>query len=147
MRRDGPDRNQVGEDETNQVPHVGESMVYFSDYALFGGLLCAGLVLGAIPVVLPLLIAPRSRGEKTLETYECGVDTIGSAWIRFDIAYYLFALIFVAFEVDVLYILPVAMVFDNGAYMWRDLVELTLFVGILLLAIAYAWRKGVLHWK
>ena len=113
-------------------------MEYFSDYALFGGLLFAGLILGAVPVVLPLLIAPRSKGQKTLETYECGVDTIGSAWIRFDIAYYLFALIFVAFEVDVLYILPVALVFDSGDYVWRDLIELSLFVGILLLAIAYA---------
>jgi NADH-quinone oxidoreductase subunit A len=122
-------------------------MVPFSDYALFGALWLAGFVLGAVPVILPGLIAPRSRGRKTQETYECGVDTIGSAWIRFDIAYYLFALIFVAFEVDVLYILPVAVVFDSGAYQWRDLVELSLFIGILLLAIAYAWRKGVLHWK
>lgn len=122
-------------------------MGLFSDYALFGGLLVAGLLLGAAPVVLPLFIAPRSRGQKTKDTYECGVDTIGSAWIRFDIAYYLFALIFVAFEVDVLYILPVALVFDDGTYQWRDLVELSLFLGILLLAIVYAWRKGVLHWK
>ncbi len=122
-------------------------MEYFSDYALFGGLLCAGLVLGTIPVVLPLLIAPRTRGEKTRETYECGVDTIGSAWIRFDISYYLFALIFLVFEVDVLYILPVALVFDRGAYEWRDLVELSIFVSILMLAIVYAWRKGVLHWR
>lgn len=118
-----------------------------SNYALFGGLLAAGLVLGALPVVLPLFISPRSRGDKTREIYECGVDTIGSAWIRFDISYYLFALIFVAFEVDVLYILPVALVFDRGDYIWRDLIELSLFVGILMLAIVYAWRKGVLHWK
>jgi NADH-quinone oxidoreductase subunit A len=122
-------------------------MPYFSDYALFGGLLCAGLILGTLPVVLPLFIAPRTRGDKTREIYECGVDTIGSAWIRFDIAYYLFALIFVAFEVDVLYILPVALVFDRGAYMWRDLVELSIFISILMLAIIYAWRKGVLHWR
>ena len=122
-------------------------MELFSDYALFGGLLGAGLILGALPVILPLFISPRSRGQKTQETYECGVDTIGSAWIRFDIAYYLFALIFVAFEVDVLYILPVAVIYDSGAYLWRDLVELSLFVGILLLAIVYAWRKGVLHWN
>jgi NADH-quinone oxidoreductase subunit A len=122
-------------------------MDIISDYALFGGLLAAGLLLGAVPVILPLLISPRSRGNKTREVYECGVDTIGSAWIRFDITYYLFALIFVVFEVDVLYILPVAMVFDQSPYIWRDLVELSLFIGILLLAIVYAWRKGVLHWR
>jgi NADH:ubiquinone oxidoreductase subunit 3 (subunit A) len=122
-------------------------METISNYTLFGGLLGAGLLLGALPVVLPLLISPRTRGKKTREVYECGVDTIGSAWIRFDISYYLFALIFVVFEVDVLYILPVAMVFDQSPYIWRDLIELSLFVGILLLAIVYAWRKGVLHWR
>ena len=119
----------------------------YSEYGLFGALLLIGLLLGVLPVVLPLVIAPRSRGKKTRETYECGMDTIGSAWVRFDISYYLFALIFVVFEVDVLYILPIAVVFDLGAYVWRDFVELSLFVGILLLAIVYAWRKGVLHWR
>ena len=118
-----------------------------SNYALFGGLLIVGSILGILPVVLPLFISPRSRGKKSREAYECGVDTIGSAWVRFDIAYYLFALIFVVFEVDVLYILPVAVVFDSSDYVWRDLLELSLFVGILLLALLYAWRKGVLHWR
>ncbi len=118
-----------------------------SEYGLFGALLLAGFIFGVIPCVVPLVLSPRSRGKKTRDTYECGVDTIGSAWIRFDIAYYLFALIFVVFEVDVLYILPVAMVFNDSQYVWRDLIELSLFVGILFLAILYAWRKGVLHWR
>ena len=118
-----------------------------SEYGLFGALLLAGFVFGVIPCVVPLVLAPRSRGKKTRDTYECGVDTIGSAWIRFDISYYLFALIFVVFEVDVLYILPVALVFNDSQYVWRDLIELSLFVGILFLAILYAWRKGVLHWR
>ena len=118
-----------------------------SHYALFGGLLIVGSILGILPVVLPLFISPRSRGKKTRETYECGVDTIGSAWVRFDISYYLFALIFVVFEVDVLYILPIAVVFDAAQYAWRDFVELFLFVSVLLLAIIYAWRKGALHWN
>lgn len=118
-----------------------------SEYGLFGALLLAGFVFGVIPCLVPLVLSPRSRGKKTHDTYECGVDTVGSAWIRFDIAYYLFALIFVVFEVDVLYILPVAMVFNDSQYVWRDLIELSLFVGILFLAILYAWRKGVLHWR
>ena len=118
-----------------------------TEYGLFGALLLAGFIFGVIPCLVPLVLAPRSRGKKTHDTYECGVDTIGSAWIRFDIAYYLFALIFVVFEVDVLYILPVALVFNDSQYVWRDLIELSLFVGILFLAILYAWRKGVLHWR
>ncbi len=122
-------------------------MDWISQYGFLGALLVAGVVLGAIPVVLPLIISPRARGRKTRDTYECGVDTIGSAWVRFDIAYYLFALIFVAFEVDVLYILPIAVIYDSGTYVWRDFIELTIFIGILFLAIVYAWRKGVLHWR
>lgn len=122
-------------------------MDWISQYGFLGALLVAGVVLGAIPVVVPLIISPRARGRKTKDTYECGVDTIGSAWVRFDIAYYLFALIFVAFEVDVLYILPIAVIYDSGTYVWRDFIELTIFVGILFLAIVYAWRKGVLHWR
>lgn len=122
-------------------------MDWVSQYGFLGALLVAGVVLGAIPVVVPLIISPRARGRKTKDTYECGVDTIGSAWVRFDIAYYLFALIFVAFEVDVLYILPIAVIYDSGTYVWRDFIELTIFVGILFLAIVYAWRKGVLHWR
>ncbi len=116
-------------------------------YAPFGALLLIGGVLGIAPLVAPLFLAPRSTGEKTRETYECGVDTEGGAWMRFDISYYLFALIFVVFEVDVLYILPVALVFGDGHYAWRDLIELSMFIGILFLAIIYAWRKGVLHWR
>ncbi len=118
-----------------------------TEYAFFGALLVIGTVLGIAPVVAPLFLAPRSRGAKTRDTYECGVDTEGSAWVRFDISYYLFALIFVVFEVDVLYILPVAVVFDSGRYVWRDLIELSMFIGVLFLALVYAWRKGVLHWR
>ena len=118
-----------------------------TEYAFSGALLVIGTVLGIAPVVAPLFLAPRSRGAKTRDTYECGVDTEGSAWVRFDIAYYLFALIFVVFEVDVLYILPVAVVFDSGRYVWRDLIELSMFIGVLFLALVYAWRKGVLHWR
>ena len=115
-------------------------METYPDYAFFGTLLVVGTILGIAPVVAPLFLAPRSRGRKTL-------DTEGSAWMRFDISYYLFALIFVVFEVDVLYILPVALVFDTSAYVWRDLVELTLFIGILFLAVIYAWKQGVLNWR
>jgi NADH-quinone oxidoreductase subunit A len=121
--------------------------IFSSGYGYLGALLLCGIVLGALPVILPLFIAPRTRGKKTTETYECGLETIGSAWVRFDIAYYLFALIFVVFEVDVLYILPVALIFDTPQYVWRDFIELFIFVGILFLAIIYAWRKGVLHWR
>ena len=106
-----------------------------------------GILLAAIPLVIPQLISPRYRGAKTRETYECGVDTIGSSWMKFSIAFYLFALIFVAFEVDILYLFPIALVFGEPGLGWRDLIEIAMFLGILSLAIVFAWRKGVFSWR
>jgi NADH-quinone oxidoreductase subunit A len=117
------------------------------DYRLLSGILFFAGVIALVPLLLPLVISPRHRGSKTEETYECGVDTIGTAWTRFSVAFYLFALIFVAFEVDVLYLFPVALVFDEPGLGWRDLVETAMFLVILSLAILFAWRKGVFQWK
>ncbi|MCC5877308.1 MAG: NADH-quinone oxidoreductase subunit A [Candidatus Sumerlaeia bacterium] len=118
-------------------------MEMFGEYGFFGALLLAGVFLGLGPVLVPLLIAPHSRGEKTEETYECGMETIGSAWIRFDLAFYLFALIFLAFSVAALYLFPVAVVYNSDAYIWRDLIAVTLFLLIMSSPLVYAWRMGV----
>lgn len=115
-----------------------------SAYAQLAGYLVLGVVLAAIPLIIPLIISPRYQGAETTETYECGIDTIGSAWIRFSIAYYIFALIFVAFEVDILYLFPVALVYEG--FGWRGFAEVAIFLVILTLAILYAWRKGVFRW-
>ena len=117
-----------------------------NEYTLLGGFLVVGVAFAMANLLIPHVIAPRGVGEETTKTYECGVDTIGSAWVPFSISYYLFALIFVAFEVDILYLFPVALVYDDG-FVWRDLVEVTIFLFILSLALVHAWRKGVFEWK
>ncbi|MBL8785852.1 MAG: NADH-quinone oxidoreductase subunit A [Deltaproteobacteria bacterium] len=114
-------------------------------YAQLACYLVLGLVLGGVIVVLPQLLSPRSIGRTTENTYECGIDTVGSAWMRFSITYYVFALIFVAFEVDILYLFPVAVAYEPSG--WRGLAEIAAFLVILSLAILYAWRKGVFVWK
>jgi NADH-quinone oxidoreductase subunit A len=106
-----------------------------------------GLVVGVVAVGIPHLIAPKSVGEKRETTYESGIAPFGSAWIQFSIAFYLFALIFLAFDVDVLFLFPVILAYDQPALGMRDFVEIALFVGILLLAILFAWRKGAFSWK
>ncbi len=105
-----------------------------------------GIVFAAIPLILAYLIAPKSIGQDTLKPYESGMIPMGSAWIQFGVAYYLFALIFLAFDVDVLYLFPVVMAYDQE-FAIRDFIEIVIFVGILSLALAYAWRKGVFDWK
>lgn len=115
------------------------------DYGLLGAYLLVGALLGGVALMIPALLSPRYRGAKTEATYECGVDTIGPAWMRFSVAYYAFALIFVAFEVDILYLFPVAVAYLGAG--WRAFVEIAAFLVILSLAIVYAWRKGVFDWK
>jgi NAD(P)H-quinone oxidoreductase subunit 3 len=108
------------------------------------------LIVGAVfalgPLVISYFVAPRSFGAARDETYECGIPTFGSAWVQVAVIYYLFALIFLAFDVDVVFLFPVLLAFGKG-YVWRDFIEIFLFIGILSLVIIYAWCKGVFEWK
>jgi NADH:ubiquinone oxidoreductase subunit 3 (subunit A) len=113
--------------------------------------LLAGLVFAGGPfVVVHLLAARKTRNyaNKTEQYIECGMEPIGDAWIRYSAVYYLYALVFVAFAVDVLFLIPVALVYNRIAeFVYRDFVEMLIFVGILSLVIVYAWKKGVFEWK
>jgi NADH:ubiquinone oxidoreductase subunit 3 (subunit A) len=113
--------------------------------------LLAGLVFAGGPfVVVHLLAARKTRNyaNKTDQFVECGMEPIGDAWIRYSAVYYLYALVFVAFAVDVLFLIPVALVYNRIAeFVYRDFVEMFIFVGILSLVIVYAWKKGVFEWK
>lgn len=120
-------------------------MIYLAAFCL------GGLLMAATPFVLvKLLAARRTRAvaRKTEQAVECGADPIGDAWIRYSAVYYLYALVFVAFAVDVLFLIPVALVYDRvPATGIRDFVEVFIFVAILSLVILYAWKKGLFEWK
>lgn len=108
-----------------------------------------GVVFAVSPFVVVHLIAARKTrnyANKTGQYIECGMDPIGDAWIRYSAVYYLYALVFIAFAVDVLFLIPVAVVYDR-VYAIRDLVEVLIFVGILSLVIIYAWKKGIFEWN
>lgn len=115
-----------------------------------------GLGFAVGPFIIALLLAPRSTRntqEKTKQLIECGMEPIGDAWIRFGIVYYLYALMFVAFAVDILFLFPVALVYNRTGESGLNVsdlqafVEILLFVGILSLIIIYAWKKGVFKWE
>ena len=110
-----------------------------------------GLVFALGPIVIVHLISARKTrnyANKTEQYVECGMDPIGDAWIRYSAVYYLYALVFVAFAVDVLYLVPVALVYNRVKELaGRDFFEMLLFVGILSLVIVYAWKKGIFEWK
>ena len=90
------------------------------------------------------LIRPSRFSEEKLTTYECGENPTGSAWVQFNIRFYVFALIFVVFDVEAVFLLPWAVVFrELGTLAY---VEGLVFIGILAVALAYVWRKGDLSW-
>ena len=116
------------------------------DFAYVGVFLVVGVLFAIGPIIAAWLVGGRSEGVKRAETYESGMPAIGSAWVQFSVAYYIYALIFLAFDVDVLYLFPVALAYGKD-FMIRDFVEIVIFISILSLAIVYAWRKGVFTWQ
>ena len=113
--------------------------------------LIGALLFGFGPIIIVKLLSPSSHtrqvANKSGQYIECGMEPIGSAWIKFGIVYYLYALIFLAFDVDVLFLFPVAVAYNSPEFVIRDLVEVFIFVGILSLAVVYAWIKGVFKWE
>jgi len=111
---------------------------------VFTGFLLVAVLLGFILVTLPRFMAPRHASELKSRTYECGEEPIGEPWVRFRVAYYIFALAFVIFDVESVFLYPWAVVLRKlGVF---GLVQMAIFIGILVLGLAYAWRKGVLEW-
>ncbi|CAB4548631.1 MAG: NADH-quinone oxidoreductase subunit A [Actinobacteria bacterium] len=101
--------------------------------------LVAGLLLG-----ISSLLRPSKPTREKLLTYESGVDPVGDGWSQSQIRYYVFALLFVIFDVEAVFIFPWATQLER--YGTFGLVEMGVFVGVLLLGLVYAWRKGVLRW-
>jgi NADH:ubiquinone oxidoreductase subunit 3 (subunit A) len=111
-----------------------------------------GLAFALGPIAIVYLFMPlttRQLNNKSKQFIECGMDPIGDSWIRYGVVFYLYALIFLAFDVDVLFLFPVAIAYNDALFASsiRDFVEIVLFVGILTLAIVYAWIKGVFKWE
>lgn len=91
------------------------------------------------------LIAPRSFNPQKGEPYECGIPTRGQSWVQFKVGYYLFAILFLMFDIETVFLFPWAVVVHEvGVY---ALVSVISFLLILILGLAYAWRKGALEWK
>lgn len=97
-----------------------------------------------ISLILSRLLQPRHPTPGKEATYECGELPVGSGWIQFNIRFYVIALIFIIFDVEIVFLFPWAIVFKNlGLFAF---VEMAIFVTILLVGLAYVWRKGDLEW-
>ena len=112
-------------------------------------LMVVALLTGAFLVFAALLIArlisPRSFSVKKAEPYECGIPTRGESMLQFKVGYYLFAILFLIFDVETVFLFPWAVICKSlGA---SGLLAVAVFLVILILGLAYAWRKGVLKWQ
>ncbi len=114
-------------------------------YAPVAIFLVIALVFPFIAMILGKLLAPRRKMPYKHEIYECGADLFGEANIQFKAQFYLFALIFVVFDVEAVFIIPWAVAYRQLGTV--ALVEMVIFIAFLLVALAYAWRKRALEWK
>ena len=114
------------------------------NYLYAGILFAAGFIFVILTTTVANLIAPHSRIKEKLQTYESGETPIGSAWVQYPLGFYIFALLFVAFDVDIVFIIAWAVVFKQLSVF--GFFEILFFIVILAIGLAYAWRKGVVRW-
>ena len=113
-------------------------------YLAVGLVASLGFILVGLLLFLSWLVRPSRPQAQKYISYESGVDPVGDMWSQSQVRYYIFALLFVMFDVEAVFIFPWATRVE--LYGVFGLVEMLVFIGILLLGLVYAWRKGVLRW-
>ena len=127
-------------------------MTFFEQYALFAVLVIVGCALYAVIMIASRVMRPSVPSPLKLTTYECGVEAVGTGWSQMNIRYYVFAFLFVIFDVEAIFLFPWAVIFGDLHAGTQPsaifaLVAMFLFIGTLLEGLAYAWKKGVLKWE
>jgi NADH:ubiquinone oxidoreductase subunit 3 (subunit A) len=116
-----------------------------SDFTFVGVLVLVAVLLPIAGLGIAWLIRPKKPNPIKQSTYECGIETIGDTWVQFRAQYYIYALVFVVFDIEAVFLLPWAVAYDQLPL--YALVEAVIFVAILVMALVYAWRKGALRWS
>ena len=120
-------------------------MFVLSGYEYLLGFLLAASSVPFLALSASKLLRPASRGAERRTTYESRMEPIGGAWIQFNIRYYMFALVFVIFDVETVFLYPWAVAFNQLGVL--AFIEALIFIAILVIALVYAWRKGALEWS
>ena len=102
------------------------------------------LMFGVATLILSYLVQPKYPETEKLSTYECGSEPFSDARMPFPVRYYIFAMLFVIFDIEVIFLYPWAVVFTKIELI--GLIEMLIFIGLFLVAYVYAWRKGALEW-
>ena len=117
---------------------------FYQSYGVVVAVLVGGIGLVTVAFAAARVVAPRRQIPEKLTTYECGIDPVGEGWSQSQIRYYIYAFLFVIFDVESVFLFPWATVFERFA--WQAVVEMAVFVFILALGLLYAYRKKVLVW-
>ena len=117
---------------------------YFGDYITVLVFMAVGALIVGGALLASTLLRPNHPNKTKSEIYECGINPVGGGWSQSHIRYYIFALLFLIFDVEAAFIYPWAVVFREVGGV--ALIEMGIFLSVLLVALVYAWRKGVLEW-
>ena len=126
------------------MPAGAPSTSFLAAHSAIGVFLAVAVGFLVVNLLVWKVIRPSRYSEEKLTTYECGENPTGSAWIQFNIRFYVFALIFIVFDVEAVFLLPWAVVFRQLGPL--AFVEGLVFIAILVVALTYVWRKGDLEW-
>ena len=122
----------------------------YTDFLPVAVYVVLAVALVALPLVIQHIVSPRhNKGGEKLESYECGEIPEGSAWVQFNVRFYIIALIFLIFDVEVIFLFPWAVVFkglSESVFGLLAFIEMFAFVVILIVGFAYVWIKGDLDW-
>lgn len=132
-----------------------ETPSQLSEFGIILLFIITGIVFVLIGVGVASLLRPNRPNAEKLMVYECGEDAVGKAWVNMNARYYLIALIFVLFEVEIIYLFPIATVYGdakfdaatNGSWTIFSLIEMMVFIALLFAGLVYVWRKGYLDWN
>ena len=117
---------------------------YFYHYLFLAVFLGFAVVFPVLPIVVAKFVAPKKPSAIKQMAYECGMEPVGDPWLQFQVQYYIFALIFVIFDVETIFIYPWAVGFKQlGLF---GFIEMTIFLAILAVGLIYAWKKKALEW-
>jgi NADH-quinone oxidoreductase subunit A len=104
-----------------------------------------GIAIGVLPILAGFLLAPHKPDSEKLSPYECGFEAFEDSRMRFDVRYYLVAILFIIFDLEIAFLFPWAVVLDSiGLF---GFVAMMIFLGILVIGFIYEWKKGALEWE
>ena len=120
------------------------------NYVFIGMLLLGAIGFALAPIIVMNILAPRKRSKSKSETYECGLLTTGETWVKFRIQYYIYAIMFLVFDIETVFLYPWAAAYESlgaaNSIGLFALIEMVVFLLILPVGLVYAWAKGVLKW-